>query len=178
MSLLRVIPSAGREEKALKRLLAYIRDPAKQVDFQGNKIPQNLLTGGWGVDIQNPYNSFILPHISFAYPGHRIFYHVLIDFTVDGMPIEPLIASCRSNQICEFLTAYGVQYFFGVHTWKGEQSNPIFWSHCHLIVNAIYVSNGKKFHIGKKILWDWKHYANKIFENFNLDKIKIYSDEV
>ena len=177
MSLLRIIPAGSDEKKSLKKLINYVLDPAKHVDSNGSDIPANLLIGGWGVDLQNPYSSLLLPHMVFGYPGERLFYHTLLDFTAENFPVDPLSASSVSEQICKFLIDYEVQYIFGVHTLKGNLLNPLFWSHCHVIVNAIQVSTGKKFHLGKKILWEWKNFMNEILKKFNLDIIHVYNEK-
>ena len=177
MSLLRIIPTGSSEKKSLKKLINYVLNPAKHVDSDGSDIPANLLIGSWGVNLKTPYNSLIMPHVVFGYPGKRLFYHVLLDFTAGNIPVDPLSASNVSKQICKFLMNYEIQYIFGVHTLKGNLLNPLFWSHCHVIVNAIQFSTGKKFHLGKKILWEWKNFMNEILKKFNLDTISVYQEE-
>lgn len=140
-----------------------------------NIFPQGTLSQyvrGYGVPYDSPKaaaNAMFMEHLAYGFPGSRLAYHILIDF--NGQLIGKFADEVAWN-INDFLKNRGLSFVQAVHHTKN--AGTILAPHVHVILSTIYVDGfyrGRKYHIDKAELAEYKLSANKVLVEYGLPPI-------
>lgn len=167
MPILRYIPGRFDQKYQLKQKIQYLDDPCKRI-WLGKPILKSLLFGGYGVDPNAAYESFIFFHMACGLSGTRLFYHLLLDFE-PGL-VDPLQVREIGIEECRYLQRLGAMYVWGVHCTKRGAPHP----HMHVVINSRLPLRGKKLQIKKRNIVEHKLWANQVLNRFGLPLIDMH----
>ena len=178
MPILRVIPCRADAPPEVKEKIRYLADPLKNV-WQGESfvgLPGRLkgcMLPDDPEDLDGIYHSFMAPHWAYGdvRDGHRLFYHVLLDF---GGLLAPGQAVELGWQAATWFRQFHVQYLQGLHCVRYGKNGlgPVFQPHVHWITSTRMLDgSGKKLHLGKSELKALKMYANGVLAAHSLPLI-------
>lgn len=166
MPILRYIPGRFNQKYQLKQKIRYLDNPLKQI-WLNEQIPRNFMIGGYGVDFDTAYESFIFFHTACGLTGTRLFYHMLLDFE-PGL-VDPFQVRHVGVEECGYLKMMNAMFIWGVHC--------IPHPHMHVVINSRLPLSGAKLQIKKSNIVLHKIWANQVLSRYGLPLIKMNVQE-
>lgn len=151
MAIIEFINGKNNSLSALKRVLAYITNPAKTEEH---------LKEGHNCNIQKAYNDFSIIKDSYHQTNGRQYVH----FTQSFAPydkVTPEIVKQIADELVKDPSFNGYQVAYAVHTDKVHL-------HTHFVINTVNIDNGKKWRQSKEELQELKDYSDEICKKYGL----------
>ena len=169
MSILKVFGGKINNHTQLRQKVVYVFHDKQNI------IPDVILprfVRGHGIPVDNPEmvaTAMYLEHMSYAFPGSRLAYHILLDFNGEICGEKADEVAWKING---FLRDRGISFVQAVHHMKGD--GTIWAPHVHIIISTMFVdgpNRGRKYHIDKTELAAYKDFANDVLEEYELPPI-------
>ncbi|WP_026894242.1 relaxase/mobilization nuclease domain-containing protein [Clostridiisalibacter paucivorans] len=145
MAVVEFINGKNKTYGAMKRVLAYITNPAKTEPY---------LIDGYNCDINNAYNQFVLTKRNYNKETGRQYIHLTQSFApYDKVTPEEVKKIADELLQMEFFKGFEIAY--AVHTDRDHL-------HTHFVVNSVNAQTGRKWKQSAKQLQDLKDYSDEL----------------